>query len=119
MVTAEKEEALAERIGQELRRLHIFANLKGYNYLLFIIGRTVRDPALLQCVLKGLYQPAAEHFGTTVSGVERAVRTAINICWSTSGRETLSEMVGCRLTERPYSKEFIDIVAEYIGRRKM
>jgi len=118
MTTTEKEEALTEQIGQELRRLHIFANLKGYHYLLLIIGRAVHDPALLQHVSKGLYQPAAEHFSTTEGGVERAVRTAINICWSTSGRETLHEMVGCRLTERPYAKEFIDIVAEYIGRKK-
>jgi len=119
MAIAEKEEALAERISQELRRLHIFADLKGHHYLLMIIERAVRDPALLQCVLKGLYQPAAEHFGATVSGVERAVRTAVNICWNTSGREALNEMAGRRLTERPYSKEFIDIVAVYIGRQKM
>lgn len=118
MATAEKEdEALAKLIGQELRRLHIYADLKGHHYLLLIIRRVVRDPALLQCVLQGLYQPAAEHFDTTVSGVERAVRTAVNVCWNSSGREVLYEMAGCRLAERPYSKEFIDIVAEYIGHK--
>lgn len=117
MAIAEKEEALAVRIGQELRRLHIFANLKGHHYLLVIIERTVHDPSLLHSVMKDLYQPAAEHFGATAIGVARAVRTAIDICWSTSGREALNEMAGYPLADRPYSREFIDIVAAYIGRK--
>lgn len=107
---------LTSVVEQTLTELHIPMRLRGYRYLTYSIERVATDPMLIHGVTRELYCETAKHYGTTWQAVERAGRTAINVCWDRGGREKLDEVVGYHLTERPWATEFIAFVAEHIRR---
>jgi len=104
---------LEERIGQQLRRMHIPGSLKGHLYLVEAIKLVTNDPERLNYITKGLYLDIAKMHGTKASKVERAMRHAIRRCWEKGGREALEEMIGFQLQRRPTNSIFIDFAASY------
>lgn len=110
-------EGQSENISQTLHSLHIPRKLKGQRYLAYTIEQTLLDPDLTLSITKELYPMTAKKFGVTDVSVERAIRTAVQVCWDRGGRETLDKIAGYHLTERPTNSEFIDLVAAYIQRR--
>lgn len=111
------QDALEATIEQQLRLLRITGNLKGLRYHTNAIASAIRRPDLTISMTRDLYPLVADRCRATVSGVERAMRTAVKACWERGGRETLDQMAGYHLTERPTNAEFIDLIANYISRR--
>lgn len=116
MLAEERNLHLTTRINEVLRRLGITGNLRGFYYLVLAIEETVPNPFRIQMITKDLYVDIARYYRVSPASVERAVRTAVNICWSRGKKETLDQMACCHLTERPSPASFIDILADYIRR---
>ena len=110
------ESDLSDYVEQELRRLCITGKYLGLPYLVFAVQRTVVDPNKVKNLSKELYCEVAQEFDASLHSVERAIRTAIMVCWERGGREMLDKMIGRHLTERPTNCEFIDQVSNYIQR---
>lgn len=109
---------LANRIKEELRRLYIPGHVHGFQYLTYMLLDVIPNPSRLDLITKNLYPDTGNAFGVSAGSVERAIRTAIAICWRSKGRETLDQMACHPLDERPTATEFIDIVADYIRRTR-
>lgn len=99
-----------------IRKLGITARYHGYGYLIFAIERIMSNPDLLFHVTKHLYPMIGEQFGAKSANVERAMRTAIGVCWWKGNRGFLEKMAGFPMQDKPSVTEFIDIVANYCMR---
>lgn len=110
----ESQDSLEKKIENLLRHLNIYGTLIGHKYLAIAIAQTARDPERIRYITKELYPDIAWMYGTTASKVERAMRTAVMCCWEKGGRETLEQIVGYRLHQRPTNSEFIDLIASRI-----
>ena len=91
------------------------AHIKGYQYLRQAIILTVNDMEIINAVTKVLYPAVAEHFGTTPSRVERAIRHAIEVAWDRGDLETLQKYFGYTVNStkgKPTNSEFIAMIAD-------
>lgn len=104
---------LETQIADFLRQLGIWGKLAGHKYLVSAIAQTVADPDRIRYITKGLYPDLAKLYGSTVSRVERAMRTAINAWWRRGNRELLEATTGFKLRRRPTNSEFIELLANY------
>ena len=106
-----------KEIQRVLRTLGVNGSYIGFHQMSFALSRIVQDEMLLTYISKGLYVETASKFGTTVSCVERNMRTLIQIIWNFGDRELLEEMAGRKLEKKPGNGEFIDIIAGYLKDR--
>ena len=85
-------------------------------YLLHGISLSLDNPDLLTYIYKGLYVDVAKDFRTTVSCVERDLRTIKSIMWKHGDQELLQKIFGdAPLEEKPISNaEFIDKLVAFI-----
>ena len=116
MLLKERNAHLTKRVNEEVRRLGITGNLRGFYYLVLAIEETVPDPFRIQLITKDLFVDIARYYDVSPASVDRSVRTAINICWTRGGKEALNQLACCQLAKRPSPSEFIDIVADHIRR---
>ena len=101
-----------------LKKLGIWPNLNGYQYLLkgfeLIRGRiadysAMRDEAVVSGRGEKVYK-------AKWPSVERAIRTCVISCWERGNRDFLNEMAGYPLRERPTVSEFFSITWMYLCR---
>ena len=96
-----------------IRRLGATSKYKGYYY----VAEAVKMAEALQerpmKITKDIYPILARKYKSTPSNVEHNIRTLINLCWM-SHRETLEEIAGCTMEDKPTNSEFIDILAYYL-----
>ena len=52
-------------------------------------------------------------YKSTPSNVEHNIRTLVNLCWM-NHKDTLEEMAGCTMADKPTNSEFIDILVYYL-----
>ncbi len=100
-----------------LREIGIQAHTKGFKYLRMAILLTLDDPGMISAVTKELYPAVAERYGTTVCGVERAMRSAIGHAWNKGDIAALGKYFAYDMTSfqpRPANSFFIATIAEYI-----
>lgn len=95
-----------------LRRYGLDRSCRGYDLLIFMLGQARADPTLLDRPVKLLYPDAAKRFGTCVTGVDSALRTAAKICW----QEGLDEARGMAGKPVPTAREFLRILADELDR---
>ena len=67
---------------------------------------------------KGYYYVAdavemARKYKSTPSNVEHNIRTLVNLCWM-NHKDTLQEIAGCTMSDKPTNSEFIDILVYYL-----
>lgn len=105
---------MMKRIDDLLKELGIYRTYKGYYYIADAIELVMQDASLLLYISKSLYPVVAKHFNTTISCVERNIRTVINCCWESEYVETLEKIAGIRLYRKPKAGEFIDIISKYL-----
>lgn len=110
------QDELKFEVESVLTALHIPEDLDGYRYLTFSIMLNIQEPERVRYITKELYPDTAIHFRSTVSRVERAMRTAVKACWNSGGRKTLDRMAGFHLIQRPTNSQFIKFVTRYIRR---
>lgn len=105
---------LAE-ISQTLRELGMPANLLGYQYFRFAIHAAVRNPEILRAITKKLYPHVAREFHTTATGVERAMRHAIEVVWNRGNIEILEKYFGYTVDPnrgKPTNSEFVSQIVD-------
>lgn len=106
---------LEEKITEMLHQIGIPAHIKGYLYLRKAIMMVVEDVDLLGSITKILYPAIAEHFDTTPSRVERAIRHAIEVAWSRNNIDIIKKFFGYTIKTdkgKPTNSEFIAMLAD-------
>ena len=75
----------------------------------------VERPEIINAITKKLYPAIAEHYSTTPSKVERAIRHAIEVAWNKGRIENINNIFGLKVytaQEKPTNGEFIALVAD-------
>ncbi len=115
LIGKKKAVSLDEKISEIFISIGIPPHIKGYAYLREGIKTTVHEPYIINNVTKKLYPTIAEHFSTSPSKVERAIRHAIEVAWNRGRIDTINAVFGSRVylgTEKPTNSEFIALVAD-------
>ena len=102
-----------ERIRHLLYSLGVTANYTGFSYTVSAVELTAQDYDRLLMVTKWLYPEVVSQFHTTMSCVERNIRTVAGIAWLRNP-ELLERLAGCRLDRKPTASRFIAILAAYL-----
>jgi len=79
------------------------------------IKMAIRKPDIINSITKELYPSIADHFDTSASKVERAIRHAIEVAWNRGKIENINNVFGIRVysnNEKPTNGEFIALVAD-------
>jgi len=118
MKLREGEKNLLELDVTELfHELGIPANIRGYHYLRDAIVFSAKDTEMLVSVTKMLYPTIAKKYNTTAPRVERAIRHAIETCWTRGKSEQIYKLFGYTVTSekgKPSNTEFIAMVADKV-----
>ena len=117
---AEPDIELKDMVTEIIHDVGVPAHIKGYQYLRQAIILTVNDMEIINAVTKVLYPAVAEHFGTTPSRVERAIRHAIEVAWDRGDLETLQKYFGYTVNStkgKPTNSEFIAMNADRLKRK--
>ena len=87
----------------------------GYSYFEDAVFLVIEEPERLQSVQKEIYLPIAIKYRTSVSNVEKNIRTIRDIFMKNGGSEILIQLTGCQFWQdkKPYPKELIEIFADY------
>ena len=125
-IDLEPEEAEAEEVDEKelikyitntIVNLGIPASLKGYYYIREAIFLTVLDVERLEKVTARLYPDIAKKYKTTSTGVERAIRNAIEVAWSRGNLDVFHDVFGYTVNDkkgRPTNSEFIALISDEI-----
>ncbi len=106
---------LDEKISNVFISVGIPAHIKSYYFLRDAIKMAVDEPEIINSITKRLYPEVAEHFETTASKVERAIRHAIEVAWNKGKIENINVLFGIKVynsNEKPTNGEFIALVAD-------
>ena len=106
---------LKDMVTEIIHDVGVPAHIKGYQYLRYAIILAVKDMEIINAVTKVLYPAVADHFGTTPSRVERAIRHAIEVAWDRGDLETLQRYFGYTVSNtkgKPTNSEFIAMIAD-------
>ena len=105
-------------VHELLRRMDVRPNIKGYDYLKFLMEKCEQDYSYhKRSFTKVIYPECAEKFHTTSSRVERAIRHALTLSFE-KAPEKYSEVFGGKFTSAPTNSEFIGLVSEYFVNSK-
>ena len=100
-----------------IHEIGVPAHIKGYQYLRESIIMSVNDIDMLNSITKILYPTIAKKYQTTPSGVERAIRHAIEVAWSRGKMDTIDELFGYTIHNgkgKPTNSEFIALISDKI-----
>jgi two-component system response regulator (stage 0 sporulation protein A) len=103
-----------------IHQVGIPAHIKGYHYLRYAIILSLDDVDMLDSITKKLYPSIAEHFNTTSSRVERAIRHAIEIAWDRGDIDVLNNLFGYTINiakGKPTNSEFIALITDNLRLR--
>jgi len=98
---------------KQLSNLGVFANYTGYFHAVYALELSLQEPHRLQYVGKELYPEMAKHFKTSITCIERNIRTICSVAWKNNAA-LLSEMAGYPLSKKPSNSEFLAIILAYI-----
>ena len=104
-----------EKLSSIFLSIGIPAHIKGYQYLREGIKMVVAEPDRINCITKVLYPGIAEHFDTTPSKVERAIRHAIEVAWTRGRIDNINAIFGYNIyskNDKPTNGEFIALIAD-------
>lgn len=102
------------KIEKLVRSLGIGATYRGYRYLTYAVRICLEDEEYLLSISKLLYPEIAKEFNTTISSVERDIRTVIQVCWDRGNQELLQSIALHPLPCRPTAGEFLDILVGHL-----
>ena len=110
-----KNKNLDEKIANLFISVGIPAHIKGYQFLREAIKMTIETPEIINSITKRLYPGIAEHYQTSPSKVERAIRHAIEVAWNRGKIENINNVFGIKIyspNDKPTNGEFIALVAD-------
>ncbi len=109
-----------ERLPQLLAAFGMEQHLDGYTYLKEAIRLCADDIELSQHLTKELYPAIAEVCQSTPARVERSIRHAIAIAWSTGKVQALcGQIFGIIPEKRPSNGKAIRALTEYVKRKRL
>lgn len=97
-----------------LLKLGIPANIRGYSYIREALVCCIVSPKKTVFITKDLYPEIAVKFKTTPQRVERAIRHAIEKCWTLRDSTVLEDYFYLSDRKRPTNSEFIAVIADKI-----
>ena len=100
--------------------LGVPCHIKGHPFLITAIGAVVESPELVKGITSALYPFVAGKHDTTASGVERAIRHAIECGWDRGDIEVMQRYFGNTISidkGKPTNSEFIARVANVVRMR--
>ena len=100
-----------------LRYLMIPGTCLGFHQLGTAIHFAVEDENRLLNVIDDLYPLVGEVYNATPNSVQKNMRMAIIAGWKNGGKEQREKLMGLPFRNRPVTKDFIDILADYLRRR--
>ena len=104
-----------EDIAKLLRSMGATGNLRGFDYIVFIIYQKLQHPNQHYWTTKMAYPETAAHFKVTPASVERSIRTTIGVIWDKYDHSDIDRVAGRRLEDLPTNSEFLDIIAAYLS----
>lgn len=113
-------ENIEDVISEILVELGMPSHIMGYQYSVYAIKIAVENTDIINAITRGLYPTVAEHYGTTASRVERAIRHGIECAWDRGDLDVIEKYFGntISLTKgRPTNSEFIAHVSNIVRRR--
>ena len=90
-----------------IRKLGATSKYKGYYYVVDAVEMAQKIYERPVKVTKDIYPVIARKYKSTPSNVEH------NLCWM-NHKDTLEEMAGCTMADKPTNSEFIDILVYYL-----
>ena len=87
-------------IEKLIRDMGVSQKYKGYFFAADAVRIHMANPHQPMWVTKEIYPRIAEKYHLTPEGVERAIRTVVEIAWN-EHRESLERIAGCELSDRP------------------
>lgn len=114
---AAKSADLDTTIRSILRYIGVPDHLRGHAYLVTALEITAEDPSSIGKIVKQIYHVIAKRHNTTATGVDRAIRNAIEITWDRGNPGVLAKYFGNTVNSRrgvPTNKEFISRIANVI-----
>ena len=115
LVSDSKTKQIDEKISNIFITVGIPAHIKGYQFLREAIKLAINKPDIINSITKELYPSIADHFNTSASKVERAIRHAIEVAWNRGKIENINSVFGLKVyssNEKPTNGEFIALVAD-------
>lgn len=115
------ESNLKIEITDLLHSLGIPSHIKGYTYIRDGIEMMFEDESLVGSITKELYPTIAEHYSTTSSRVERAIRHAIEVSWVRGDYALMEEIFGNSVDydrAKPTNSEFLATLADRLKLQK-
>ena len=93
-----------------IRKLGATSKYKGYYYVVDAVEMAQKIYERPVKVTKDIYPVIARKYKSTPSNVEHNIRTLVNLCWM-NHKDTLEEMAGCTMADKPTNSEFILIIS--------
>ena len=115
-----RSENIEDVISEILVELGVPSHILGYQYSVYAIKIAVENPDIINAITGGLYPTVAEHYGTTASRAERAIRHGIECAWDRGDLDVIEKYFGNTISlvkGRPTNSEFIARVANIVRRR--
>ena len=111
---------MSERLHAVLHSVGVYWHYCGYHYFTEAIFMAAEEPERLQSIRKEIYLPIALKNRTTISNVEKNIRTIRDVMLWHGGGELLTSLTGGSYwhTRKPYPKDLISVFAEYFVRDK-
>lgn len=113
-------ENIEDVISEILAELGMPSHILGYQHSVYAIKIAVENPDIINAITGGLYPTVAEHYGTTASRAERAIRHGIECAWARGDLDVIEKYFGNTISlvkGRPTNSEFIARVANIVRRR--
>ncbi len=105
----------SDKIMNALLEIGIPANLRGFMYLVYAEQLILENQAYMIGITKALYLDIAKAFGTSPSGVERCIRTAIEHGWRVTPYDVKLKIFGNSIIKQyPTNAHFIIMLHYYI-----
>ena len=86
---------MKQKIQLLLHTTGVFSYYYGYQYFIRSVELAVQNPERLQSIQKEIYITVASEFQTSITSVERDIRTIRDVMMKNGGEQLLVQMTGC------------------------
>ena len=115
-----RSENIEDVISEILVELGMPSHIIGYQHSVCAIKIAVENPDIINAITKELYPSVAEHYGTTASRAERAIRHGIECAWDRCDFDVIEKYFGNTVSPtkgKPTNSEFIARISNIVRRR--
>ena len=100
-----------------LRKIGLRGTTYGFDYLSMALVLVVSDSRYLHALTTELYPELAKIFHVSEKNISCSIYRQIDSLWKRIGPEPLEELIGYKLSEKPYVGDFLDILSAYMHER--